>query len=66
MATSARSPRSWLPTTSSTIPPARARFAVTGTVIHHVTDHKLEQGWWNWDTLGLLQQLGAFPTEQPA
>jgi steroid delta-isomerase-like uncharacterized protein len=48
------------------IPPTGERIELTGTVIHRVAGGKLAEGWWNWDTLGLLQQLGAIPTEQPA
>ncbi len=42
------------------------RIEVTGTVIHRVADGRFVEGWWNWDTLGLLQQLGAIPSERAA
>ena len=48
------------------IPPTGERIEITGTVFHHVAGGKLAEGWWNWDTLGMLQQLGAIPAEQPA
>lgn len=48
------------------IPPTGERIEVTGTVIFRVTDGRLQEGWWNWDTLGLMQQLGAIPAEQLA
>ncbi len=48
------------------IAPTGERIAITGTVFHRVAGGKLAEGWWSWDTLGLLQQLGAVPAEQPA
>lgn len=35
-------------------------------VFHRVAGGRLAEGWWNWDTPGLLQQLGAIPAEQTA
>ena len=43
------------------IPPTGTRVTVTGTVIQRVVDGKLVEGWWNWDTFGLLRRLGAVP-----
>jgi steroid delta-isomerase-like uncharacterized protein len=48
------------------VPPTGERIEVTGTVVHRVAGGRLAEGWWNWDTLGLMQQLGAIPAEQPA
>lgn len=48
------------------IPPTGGRIEVTGNVVHRVADGRLAEGWWNWDTLGLMQQLGAIPAEQAA
>lgn len=48
------------------IPPTGERIEVTGTVFHRVAGGRLAEGWWNWDTLGLLKQLGAIPAEQHA
>lgn len=48
------------------IPPTGRRIEVTGTVVHRVAEGRLAEGWWNWDTLGLMQQLGAIPAEQAA
>jgi steroid delta-isomerase-like uncharacterized protein len=48
------------------VAPNGNRVTVTGTVIHRLSGGKLARGWWNWDTLGLLQQIGAIPAEQPA
>ena len=46
--------------------PTGERIEVTGTVVHRVADGRLAEGWWNWDTLGLMRQLGAIPAEQAA
>jgi steroid delta-isomerase-like uncharacterized protein len=48
------------------VAPSGNRVAVTGMVTHRLLDGKLVEGWWNWDTLGLLQQIDAIPAEQPA
>jgi steroid delta-isomerase-like uncharacterized protein len=48
------------------VPPTGNRVSVTGTVVHRVSGGKLAEGWWNWDTLALLRQIGAIPAEQPA
>jgi steroid delta-isomerase-like uncharacterized protein len=48
------------------VPPSGNRVTVTGTVIMRVSDGRLAEGWWNWDTLGLLRQIGALPAEQVA
>jgi hypothetical protein len=31
---------------------------MTGATIFRFRDGKIQEGWWNWDTLGLLRQLG--------
>lgn len=38
--------------------------ALSGIVIHRLADGKIDEGHWNWDTLGLLRQIGALPVEQ--
>lgn len=48
------------------VPPTGNRVRVTGIVLHRVSGGKLVEGWWNWDTLGLLQQIGGIPPNQPA
>src|SRR5918994_6463049 len=48
------------------VPPTGNRVTVTGTVIQRVSEGKLAEGWWNWDTFGLLGQIGAIPAGQPA
>ena len=39
---------------------------LTGLVIHRLVDGRIDEGHWNWDTLGLLRQIGAIPVEQVA
>jgi hypothetical protein len=34
---------------------------VTGITIARIEDGKLQADWSNWDTLGMLQQLGVVP-----
>lgn len=47
--------------------PATGRHAsVTGITIDRFQDGKIAETWTNWDTLGLLQQLGAIPEPQAA
>lgn len=48
------------------IRPTGERVSVAGIVIHRLADGKLAEGWWNWDTLGLVQQLGGLPAAEPA
>ncbi|MDA2924021.1 ester cyclase [Acidobacteria bacterium AH-259-L09] len=33
----------------------------TGILISHFSGGKVVEGWWNWDALGLMQQLGVVP-----
>lgn len=39
---------------------------VTGITIDRITDGKIVESWDNWDTLGLMQQLGAIPAPATA
>ena len=39
---------------------------VTGITIQRIRDGKIVAGWTNWDTLGLLGQLGVAPQPAPA
>jgi steroid delta-isomerase-like uncharacterized protein len=41
------------------LPPSGREITVTGLVIHRFAGGKLQEGWWNWDRLGLLRQIGA-------
>ena len=42
----------------ATVKPIR----ITAINIHRVTDGKIQEGWLNWDALGMMQQLGVIPT----
>ena len=42
--------------------PAGKRFTITGISIHHIADGKIVEEWEQWDSLGLMQQLGVVPT----
>ena len=48
------------------IVPTGTEIEVTGITIHRFAKGKIQEEWWNWDALGLMQQLGAIPAEQPA
>ena len=37
-------------------------FTVTGITVARLRDGKFVESWNNWDTLGMLQQLGAVPS----
>jgi steroid delta-isomerase-like uncharacterized protein len=39
---------------------------VTGITISRIADGKIAEEWTNWDTLGMLQQLGAIPAPEAA
>jgi steroid delta-isomerase-like uncharacterized protein len=43
------------------IPPTGKQATVTGMTIDRFSGGKIVEGWANWDTLGLLQQLGVIP-----
>lgn len=43
------------------IAPTGKQVTVTGTTIDKIVDGKLVETWSNWDTLGMLQQLGVVP-----
>ena len=45
--------------------PDRRAGTVTGITIDRYARGELAESWTNWDTLGLLQQLGAVPTAHP-
>jgi steroid delta-isomerase-like uncharacterized protein len=48
------------------VPATGNQVAITGTTIFRFADGKIQEGWWNWDTLGMMRQIGAIPAEQPA
>lgn len=45
----------------SGIAPTGKQFAITGITIARFTNGKISEGWVNWDTFGLMQQLGVVP-----
>jgi Predicted ester cyclase len=45
------------------IPPTGRRFSVTGISIARIVNGKITESWNNWDTLGLMQQLGVVPAQ---
>ena len=49
--------------TGETIPPTRRRATVSGAMVTEARNGKLVRGWFYWDQLALLSQLGI--TEQP-
>ena len=49
--------------TGETIPPTRRRATVSGAMVAEARNGKLVRGWFYWDQLALLSQLGI--TEQP-
>jgi steroid delta-isomerase-like uncharacterized protein len=44
------------------IPPTGKEIVVSGMTITHIRDGKIVEDYTNWDTLGMLQQIGAIPT----
>ncbi len=44
------------------IPPTGRQVTVTGINIARIAGGKIEECWWNYDALGLMQQLGIIPT----
>jgi steroid delta-isomerase-like uncharacterized protein len=47
------------------IPATGKEATVTGISIDRWADGKIVESWTNWDTLGLLQQIGAVPAAMP-
>ncbi len=45
------------------IPRTGRKFSVTGITMARVKNGKFIESWNNWDTLGLMQQLGVLPAE---
>ena len=46
----------------STVAPTGKQATITGVSIERVVDGKIVEDRTNWDTFGLMQQLGAVPT----
>jgi steroid delta-isomerase-like uncharacterized protein len=49
----------------SGLPPTGKSARVMGIWIHRLAGGKIVESWNVWDTLGMLQQLGAIPTPEP-
>jgi steroid delta-isomerase-like uncharacterized protein len=45
----------------SGIAPTGKQFTISGISIARIANGKMAEGWVNWDTLGLMQQLGVVP-----
>lgn len=43
------------------MPPTNRSCTVTGMTVNRFENGKIVEGWSNWDTLGMLQQLGIIP-----
>src|SRR5688500_11818168 len=43
------------------MPPTGKQATVTGITIDRIVDGRFVESWTNWDTLGLMQQLGVIP-----
>jgi steroid delta-isomerase-like uncharacterized protein len=44
------------------IPATGKQIQITALNIHRVVDSKIQEGWLNWDALGMMQQLGVLPS----
>jgi steroid delta-isomerase-like uncharacterized protein len=44
------------------VPATGKPVAITAINIHRVSGDQIQEGWLNWDGLGLMQQLGVIPT----
>ena len=43
------------------IPPTGNRMTITGTAMARISGGRIEEGWQNFDALGMMQQLGVIP-----
>ena len=48
------------------IPPTGKPITLAGVTIYRLAGGQIVEGWWTYDSLGLLQQLGAMPVPEPA
>jgi predicted ester cyclase len=48
------------------VAPTGKDVVVSGQTFSRLENGKIVEEWWNWDTLGMLQQIGAVPTAAPA
>lgn len=50
----------------SGVAPTDNQVAMTGITIFCFADGMIQEAWWNWDTMGMMRQIGAIPAERPA
>ena len=48
------------------IPPTQKEIAVDAITVHRIADGRIVEDWTVWDTLGMLQQMGAVPAAASA
>jgi steroid delta-isomerase-like uncharacterized protein len=48
------------------IPATQKSVEVSGIAIDRLSDGKIVESWGNWDTIGMMQQLGAIPAAEAA
>lgn len=48
------------------IPPTGKQVTLSGFSMYRISDGKIQEIWWGYDTLGLLQQLGVTPIPEQA
>ena len=48
------------------IPPTGKEVTFSGVVTHRIVDSRIVEDWFDWDGLGLLQQLGVVPSSAQA
>jgi steroid delta-isomerase-like uncharacterized protein len=46
--------------------PTGKKASVTGITIDRIEGGKIVEGWTNWDTLAMMQNIGAIPEQEPA
>jgi steroid delta-isomerase-like uncharacterized protein len=46
--------------------PTGNRATITGITVDRIENGKIVEGWTNWDTLALMQNIGAIPEQEPA
>jgi steroid delta-isomerase-like uncharacterized protein len=48
------------------VAPTGKKSSVTGIAIDRIENGKIVEGWNSWDVLGLMQNIGAIPEQEPA
>jgi predicted ester cyclase len=43
------------------LPPSGRRVVMVGNTLYRIQSGQVRETWWNYDALGLMQQLGAIP-----